>query len=140
MLFRSGPSTRPQPRPPDLLIYKEDVAIWSKYFFTREAIVKRLVGINDEDDGAFKSIEGVSLGAIESLPTDPTRVRQSVHKRQENRLSSHSGRWIGEPAPAPPAPPPNDREDPKEDRYPQSIEVVKLARAMTTPEAFTKLG
>ena len=76
----------------------------------------RLVEINDEDYDAFKSIEAVSLGAIESLPTDPTRVRRSVHKRQENRLSSHSGRCLGEPAPAPapapPAPPPNDREDP----------------------------
>ena len=50
------------------LIHKEDAATWSKYFFTREAVVK------------FP--EGVSLGAIESLPTDPTRVRRSVHKSQ----------------------------------------------------------
>ena len=109
---KTAPPLPATPAWPSRLIHKEGAATWSKYFFTREAIVKRLVGINDEDDGAFKSTEGVSLGAIESLPTDPTRVRQSVHKRQENRLSSHSGRWLGEPAPAPPAPPPNDREDP----------------------------
>ena len=102
------------------------MATWAKYFFTREAAVKRLVEINDEDYGAFKSIEGVSLGALESLPMDPTRVRRSVHKRQENRLSSHSGRWLGEPAPAPPAPPPNDREDPPDS--PKKVDVHRASR------------
>ena len=94
-------------------------------------------------NGAFKFIESVSLGVIESLPTDPTRVRRSVHKSQENRLSTPSGRWLGGPAHRPRQPRTSPRRSPrfaKKGRYTQSIDIAKLARAMTTAEIFTNLG
>jgi len=47
------------------LIRKDDAASSSKYIFTREAAVKRLVEVNDDSYGWFKFIKGVSLGAVE---------------------------------------------------------------------------
>ena len=142
-VWENGPSTRPQPRPPDLLIYKEDVAIWSKYFFTREAAVNRLVEINDEDYGAFKSTEGVSWSY--RVATDGSDSRSPIctqEPREPTQLPLWSLDWRTCTCTAR-ATPERPRRSPrfaKEGRCAQSIEAVKLARAMTTAEVFAKLG
>jgi hypothetical protein len=69
------PNPQPNHAPPSgeagmQLIRREDAAASSKYVFTREAAIKRLVEINDENYGGFKFIKGVSLGAVELQSKD----------------------------------------------------------------------
>jgi len=74
------------------LIRKEDAAESSKYIFTREAAVKRLVEIDDENYGGFKFIKGVSLGAVE-LQSKELRVEQAKLAAAAAQLSAQMQVW-----------------------------------------------
>ena len=141
---KTAPPLPATPAWPSRLIHKEDAATWSKYYFTREAAVKRLVEINDEDYGAFKSIEDVSTWSYR-VATDGSDSRSPIgtqETREPTQLPLWSLAWriCTCTARATPERPRRSPRFAKDGRCAQSIEAVKLARAMTTPEAFTKLG
>ena len=115
------------------LIRKEDAAASSKYIFTREAAVKRLVEINDENYGGFKFIKGVSLGAVELQSKDLVPVRRPVRRRHD------SADTLVAPEPAPTQPPKmvaEIPEPPKKTDIRRESQIVRLAHAMTNADLY----
>jgi curved DNA-binding protein CbpA len=132
------PNPQPNYAPPSgeadmQLIRKEDAAVSSKYIFTREAAVKRLGEINDENYGGFKFIKGVSLGAVELQSKDLVPVRRPVHRRHD------SADTLVAPEPAPTLPPKvamEIPEPPKKTDIRRESQIYKLAHAMTTADLY----
>jgi len=116
------------------LIRKEDAAASSKYIITREAAVKRLMEINDENYGEFKFIKGVSLGAVELQAKDLVPVRRPVRRRHD------SADTLVAPEPAPTLPPMVAMEipeqPPKKTDIRRTSQIVRLAHAMTTADLY----
>ena len=133
------PNPQPSPAPPSgetdmQLIRKEDAATSSKYVFTREAAIKRLVEINDENYGAFKFIKGVSLGAVELQAKNLVPVRRPVHRKYDSAATLVAP----EPAPAPPPKEPVKIPDSptKKTDIRRASQIFKLAHAMTTADMY----
>ena len=115
------------------LIRKEDAAASSKYIITREAAVKRLMEINDENYGEFKFIKGVSLGAVELQSKDLVPVRRPVRRRQD------SADTLVAPEPAPTLPlkvAMEIPEPPKKTDIRRASQIVRLAHAMTAADLY----
>ena len=116
------------------LIRKEDAAASSKYIITRDAAVKRLMEINDENYGQLKFIKGVSLGAIELQAKDLAPVRRPVRRRHD------SADTLVAPEPAPTLPPMVAMEIPEQPPQKTDIrrtsQIVRLAHAMTTADLY----
>jgi len=115
------------------LIRKEDAAESSKYIFTHEAAVKRLVEIDDENYGGFKFIKGVLLGAVELQSKELVPVRRPVCRRQD------SADTLVAPEPAPTLPPQvtvDIPEPPKKTDICRASQIVKLGHAMTNADLY----
>ena len=103
------------------------------------------VEINDEDYGALRLIEGVSLGAMYQVATDGSDSLSPIGTREtreptELPLWSLAWRTCTCTARATPERPRRSPRFAKEGRCTQTTEAVKLAHAMTTAGVFTKLG
>lgn len=135
LFWDPNPEPNPAPQSGDTdmqLIRKEDAATSSKYIFTREAAVKRLVEINDENYGAYKFIKGVSLGAVELQSKDLVPVRRPVRRR----MVSAATLVAPEHAPAPPKEAAEIPEPSRKTDIRRASQIVKLAHAMTTEDMY----
>lgn len=140
------PNPQPNPAPPSdepgmQLIRKEDAAASSKYIFTREAAVKRLVEIDDENYGAYKFIKGVSLGAVELQSKDLIPVRRRERRRFDSAATLVAHEPVsalppkdGAEIPEPPKPEPPKPEPPKKADIRRTSQIVRLAQTMTTAD------
>ena len=133
------PNPQPNPTPPSdepgmQLIRKEDAAACSKYIFTREAAVKRLVEINDENYGAYKFIKGVSLGAVELQSKDLVPVRQRGRRRFDLAATPVTPEPVSAQPEATEIPGPPMPEPPKKADIRRASQIVRLAQAMTTAD------
>jgi len=131
------PNPQPNHAPPSgeagmQLIRKDDATPSSKYIFTREAAMKRLVEINDDSYGGFKFIKGVSLGAVELQSKDLAPVRRPVRRRNDSAATLVTP----EPAPAPPKVAVEIQEPPEKTDIRRASQIVRLAHAMTTADMY----